>query len=123
MKIVILVFLCGLTVSSFAKEPSHGDLRKNTDGVSQIWEEKTQKWIDIESFWIEYAKKNTGRYWGKSEEYPEYSKVNEHDTLLITSQKGICLMEFFHKRWRRANDVRRWNDELNNYSACPNVFD
>jgi len=32
-------------------------------------------------------------------------------------------MEFIHERWRRANDVRRWDDAFNDYAGCPHVFD
>jgi hypothetical protein len=32
-------------------------------------------------------------------------------------------MQFFHQRWRRANDVQRWNDRFNDYAGCAHVFD
>lgn len=31
-------------------------------------------------------------------------------------------MEFFHNRWRRANDVRRWDPLFNEHGGCPDVF-
>lgn len=78
---------------------------------------------DIEQFWMSYAESKGGLTWGKSSTYPEYEKVNEGDTLLIQLDQGNCLMEFFHSRWRRANDVRRWDDSINSYGGCPYVFD
>tara|TARA_B100001063_G_scaffold218143_1_gene221279 strand:+ start:986 stop:1114 length:129 start_codon:yes stop_codon:yes gene_type:complete len=41
---------------------------------------------------------------------------------MVEVDSGICLMEFYHDRWRRANDVRRWDDKFNQYSACKDVF-
>lgn len=78
---------------------------------------------DIEAFWMDYADSRGGLTWGSSSEYPEYAKVKEGDTLLIQLDQGPCLMEFFHSRWRRANDVRRWNESVNDYGGCPFVFD
>lgn len=79
--------------------------------------------MDVESFWLAYADSTGGLTWAKSSSYPEYAKVKEGDTLLIEMQQGVCLMEFFHSRWRRANDVRRWHQSINDYGACPYVFD
>ena len=78
---------------------------------------------DIETFWSEYARAKGGLTWGSGTQYPDYDKVNEGDTLLIQLDKGPCLMEFFHNRWRRANDVWRWDDTMNQYGGCPYVFD
>lgn len=78
---------------------------------------------DIENFWAEYANSKGGLTFGETSNYPEYSKVKEGDTLLIKLAQGNCLMEFFHGRWRRANDVRRWDDSINAYGGCPYVFD
>jgi hypothetical protein len=79
--------------------------------------------IDIEAFWISYSESKGGLTWGRTDTYPEYSQVKEGDTLLIEVKQGPCLMEFFHSRWRRANDVRRWNPSVNEYGGCPYVFD
>ena len=78
---------------------------------------------DIEAFWIEYANANGGITWGRSSEYPEYEKVKEGDTFMVEVAQGPCLMEFFHNRWRRANDVRRWHQSINDFGGCPYVFD
>lgn len=81
------------------------------------------KGMDIETFWLDYANSKGGLTWGTSTVYPDYEKVKEGDTLLIQLEPGPCLMEFFHSRWRRANDVRRWDDSINAYGGCPFVFD
>lgn len=82
-----------------------------------------QKGTDIEAFWLAYAESKGGLTWGKSSEYPEYEKVKEGDTFIVEVAQGPCLMEFFHERWRRANDVRRWHESVNEYGGCPYVFD
>lgn len=79
--------------------------------------------VDVEKVWMDYAKSKGGITWGMSKEYPEYEKVKEGDTLLIQLEQGPCLMEFFHNRWRRANDVRRWGESVNAYGGCPYVFE
>lgn len=78
---------------------------------------------DIESFWLRYADSKGGLTWGRTSEYPDYDKVKDGDTLLVELKQGPCLMEFFHSRWRRANDVRRWDDSINSFGGCPHVFD
>lgn len=79
--------------------------------------------VDVENIWMDYANSKGGITWGMSKEYPEYEKVKEGDTILIQVKQGSCLMEFFHNRWRRANDVRRWGESINAYGGCPYVFD
>lgn len=79
--------------------------------------------VDVEKIWMDYAKSKGGITWGMSKEYPEYENVKEEDTLLIQLEQGPCLMEFFHNRWRRANDVRRWGESVNAYGGCPYVFE
>ncbi|MDX1406343.1 MAG: hypothetical protein R3192_17540, partial [Woeseiaceae bacterium] len=64
-----------------------------------------------------------GLTWGRRTDYPPYDQVDELDTMIIELESGPCLMEFFHTRWRRANDVRRWDAAFNEYGGCPNVFD
>lgn len=59
---------------------------------------------------------------GESSEYPEYSAIKEGDTTLIQVKEGACLMGFFHRRWRRANDVNRGDDIISEYGGCPFVF-
>lgn len=78
---------------------------------------------DIEAFWVAYAESKGGLTWARAAEYPEYNLVKEGDTFVVELKQGPCLMEFFHNRWRRANDVRRWDDSINDYGGCPYVFD
>ena len=73
--------------------------------------------------WSSYARSNEGKFWGRGTEYPPYAQVNEHDTFLIELDQGPCLMYFFHSRWRRAQDVRRWDPTFNEILGCPYVFD
>jgi hypothetical protein len=123
MKVLMFSVLFFLSFTCFSQVVKNGDLKNNVAGNLIIWSTVANSWVDIETFWMEYAKQNGGFAWGKSDQYPEYSKVKEQDTLLIETKKGVCLMEFFHQRWRRANDVMRWNDGLNEYAGCPYVFD
>ncbi len=123
MKIALLVSLCLLALNIYAENHKHGTVKVDDKGMQLIWDDNSNMWVNIESFWIEYANTKGGLTWGKSSQYPEYSAVKEHDTLLIQLKEGNCLMEFFHERWRRANDVRRWDDKLNSYGGCPYVFD
>ena len=112
-KLVKLLMIAGLAVAGVActTQPAKND--------SVPW----QAGNDVEAFLMDYANANGGLTWGRSASYPEYEKVKEGDTLLIELAQGPCLMEFFHSRWRRANDVRRWNPSVNEYGGCPYVFD
>ena len=90
---------------------------------AEIWQAETRRWLDAESWWLEFASGHRGKFWGKSAEYPPYAQVNEHDTFLVVTEQGACLMYFFHERWRRAQDVRRWDPRMNEILGCPHVFD
>mgnify|MGYP000067462274 CR=1 FL=1 len=100
-----------------------GEVRKNNNGVQQAWDAEQQQWLSMDGFWKAYADRKGGYTWGDSAVYPPYEQVNEFDTLLIQVDSGPCLMEFFHSRWRRANDVRRWDESFNEYGGCARVFD
>ena len=78
---------------------------------------------DIEQFWQQYTESKGGITWARSSTYPEYEKVSEGDTFLVELKNGPCLMEFFHSRWKRANEVRRWDESIDSYGGCPFVFD
>ncbi|MEM8768918.1 MAG: hypothetical protein AAGE43_15840 [Pseudomonadota bacterium] len=92
--------------------------------MAEVWDERAGAWVDPESFWLSYAEANEqGRFWGRTDIYPAYAEVREHDTLLIEGEQGACLMYFFHRRWRRAQDVRRWDPAFNELAGCPYVFD
>lgn len=100
----------------------HGEVvEKNNKQLA--WDESTKKLVSLEEFWRAYAKRNGGLTWGESETYPPYSQVKEFDLFMVKIDGQICLMEFFHERWRLANDVRRWDPAFNDYSGCPKVFD
>ncbi len=119
---VLLILAVVLWANESRAEPSspanvHGTLKDE-----RVWSANTGDWVPIETFWLQYAKQSAEKFWGQRASYPPYREVSEHDTILIEKGEGICLMEFFHRRWRRAQDVRRWDSAFNDYSACPAVF-
>jgi len=101
---------------------SHGEVVVKND-KQQVWDSEDKKFISLKEFWINYAKRNGGLTWGQSKTYPPYNDVKEFDLFMVEIGDKICLMEFFHDRWRRANDVRRWDSAFNEYSACSKVFE
>lgn len=115
--IVLGWFIFSISLSAISSDEGTNKASSKADNV--IWAQGT----DIEKFWRNYALSKGGLTWGESTTYPEYNKVEEGDTLLIQLKQGPCLMEFFHSRWRRANDVRRWDDSVNLYGGCPYVFE
>jgi len=120
--VLVLALSCIGPTSALAQSAKHGQLRQH-QSATQVWDEQAAKWVDVESFWLSFASGHGSRYWGKSDRYPEYGQVKQTDTVLIELAQGTCLMEFWHSRWRRANDVRRWDDGFNAYGGCPFVFD
>ena len=123
MRIIVVTALLFVLSNSFAEPPRNGTIAVGKNNSPQVWNETQMGWIDVVPFWLDYAKGNDGLTWGRTNTYPKYSDVKEFDTLLIELKQGPCLMEFFHARWRRANDVRRWDDRFNSYGGCPYVFD
>ncbi|RLV58208.1 hypothetical protein D5018_18470 [Parashewanella curva] len=120
----LLLLSASMSLTSVASAaPHNGKVREFSNGTMQMWDASSQKWLGVESFWLKYAKQNGGLTWGMTDTYPEYSKVKEFDKILIKTDKGNCLMEFFHRRWRRAQDVRRWDEKVNQFGGCPYVFD
>jgi len=122
----IATIILGLSLAATAGEAPgtrDGEIRTSSQGSIQAWDADDSQWVSPEIFWERYAQRNGGLTWGRRSDYPEYAKVKEHDTLLIQLDSGNCLMEFFHRRWRRANDVRRWDPAFNEYGSCPHVFD
>ncbi len=113
MKLLTFIGVLAVSLAACTQADSQGE------GNSPRWQSGT----DIEAFWEDYAESRGGLTWGRSDEYPPYSEVNEGDTFLVELEQGVCLMEFFHNRWRRANDVRRWDESVNEYGGCPYVFD
>ena len=113
----------GIMARAQSDAPTDGQWRDASAGESMAWDANTGEWLDPESFWLSYAERHGGLTWGRRTEYPPYAEVNELDTMIIELDSGPCMMQFFHTRWRRANDVRRWDEAFNEYAGCPYVFD
>jgi hypothetical protein len=121
----ILVMMALYSASATAQEnvSADGQVRETEAGVIQAWDAMKSEWVSAEAFWRHYADRRGGLTWGSRTEYPPYSKVKEFDTMIINVPRGPCLMEFFHTRWRRANNVQRWSEKFDEYGGCPYVFD
>jgi hypothetical protein len=118
MKSIITVFLLAFAI--FASSISFSqDEKLSSNSQAPTW----KPGADIELFWQQYTDSKGGITWPQSATYPDYEKVSEGDTFLVQLKQGPCLMEFFHSRWRRANEVRRWDDSIDSYGGCPYVFD
>ncbi|MFK8032001.1 MAG: hypothetical protein AB8G18_17355 [Gammaproteobacteria bacterium] len=115
-----LAVIC-ITAPSIAQDHREGQLRKSEE--FEAWSQNLDRWVTPLEFWHDFASTNGGLTWGSRDSYPPYSKVKERDFMIINVASGPCLMEFFHTRWRRANDVRRWDTQFNEVGGCPNVFD
>lgn len=129
MKTRLLPLFISLMLLPFISHAEHGN-RGQRDGqlaqhhnALQAWDAEKQAWVMPVAFWYNYADRNGGLTWGRGADYPPYDEVNEHDTFMVETKAGPCLMEFFHSRWRRANDVRRWDLKFTDYAGCPHVFD
>ncbi len=101
---------------------AHGSVR-DAGGSFEAYDSHTNRWLAPDDFWRTQVERGRARHWGEGERYPPYADVAEHDTFLVVHDGKTCLMEFFHRRWRRANDVWRWDDRFNSYGACAVVFD
>lgn len=101
---------------------AHGSARDAGDAF-EAYDAGTNRWLSPDDFWRAQVERSGARHWGEGERYPPYADVAEHDTFLVNIDGQTCLMAFFHRRWRRANDVWRWNDRFNTYGACARVFD
>lgn len=118
---ILWTISCAVFAQSEAAVPD-GRIREQSPGRLSAWDAVNKQWVSLEGFWRNYAARRGGLTWGSRTEYPIYADVKEFDTMIINLPSGPCLMEFFHARWRRANDVRRWDDNFNTYGGCPNVF-
>ena len=105
------------------EERAHGATRTNRDQDLQVWNAGSGAWVTPESFWETWASTHGGLRWGRRADYPPYAEVSERDLMIVELPQGACLMEFWHRRWRRAQDVRRWSPAFNTYGGCPFVFD
>jgi hypothetical protein len=121
LSLVLILTSVDATAATPAGE-HHGQVDM-IDGQAMAWEQTSQQWLTIEVFWQNWVNTRGGLTWKSSEQYPSYEQVKEQDTFLVELNGGTCMMEFWHGRWRRVNDVRRWDDAFNDYSACPRVFD
>jgi len=119
---LLTVTVCAVVFADHPADPKNGQVYMTGHAV-EVWDADGGGWVMPETFWLNYAKRGNGKFWGRTADYPPYKDVNEHDTILIQLKQGVCLMEFFHTRWRRAQDVRRWDTAFNDYGGCPHVFD
>lgn len=118
----IMALCVTLLFSAYSNALEHGEAQYTNDTL-QVWNQNIKQWQSGEAFWLSYAKSQGGLTWAKSTKYPNYDDVKEFDTFIVQLKQGTCLMQFFHSRWRLANDVQRWNDQFNDFSGCPYVFD
>ncbi|PKG57826.1 MULTISPECIES: hypothetical protein [unclassified Shewanella] len=122
LSLVLILTSVDATAATPPAGEHHGQVDM-IDGQAMAWEQTSQQWLTIEVFWQNWVNTRGGLTWKSSEQYPTYEQVKEQDTFLVELNGGTCMMEFWHGRWRRANDVRRWDDAFNDYSACPRVLD
>ncbi|WP_028113235.1 hypothetical protein [Ferrimonas kyonanensis] len=121
-RLLIILLGCWCTLAQAQPGDHHGQI-KVEQAQWQVWNQSLSRWDSVEAFWDHEAAALGSVRWPSSRDYPPYDQVQEHDTFLVQLDSGVCLMEFFHSRWRRANDVRRWDPAFNDYGACPRVFD
>lgn len=120
-----LFFLAIAAAPALAQEPGgrDGEVRAAADGEFVAWDAERGEWLAPVAFWQSFAARGRGKAWPSGTDYPPYRSVSEHDTFLVQTEAGPCLMYFFHTRWRRANDVWRWDAAFNRYGGCPTVFE
>jgi hypothetical protein len=114
--------LLGLAANAAAAPRDDGAAR-DADGGFEVFDAARGAWVGPEDFWTSFAGRGGGQDWGRGSAYPPYAEVGEFDTFRVEIDGQSCLMQFFHQRWRRANDVQRWNERFNGHGACPRVFD
>ena len=121
---IAALFLVAIpTAFGESHQTTDGKTRTVANDALEAWDAENKEWVDAVSFWERYADRRGGLTWGRRTDYPPYADVKELDTVIIELDSGPCLMEFFHTRWRRANDVRRWDPAFNDYGGCPHVFE
>lgn len=119
----IIVFLLGVSPCVLSQQAKDGQVFQNVDDNLIAWDAQQEKWMTIEKFWLAFVNRTGGLTWAEDIEYPDYDKVKEFDTFMVRMRQGKCLMQFHHQKWRRAQDVNRWDEKFNLYGACPYVFD
>lgn len=120
--IILLVGMAVSTLAMAAPGSRNGEIQAQ-HGELRAWDTASQQWLMPVDFWYNYAAQNSARNWERSATFPPYEQVQEHDTFMAETESGPCLMEFFHSRWRRANDVRRWDSQFNTYAGCGRIFE
>jgi len=124
MENILKLFLLSILLISSANAVDYvnGEV-KVIDENKLAWDEKNKKFVTLKKFLENYMERNSNKVWKQSRNYPNYNDVKEYDLFMVEIDAGICLMEFYHERWRRANDVRRWDPAFNEFSGCAHVFD
>lgn len=120
--LLIVLFSLNSAVNAEVMGKRDGELRTSAAGQLLAWDDVGQKWLEPVEFWRAFARRDGVKSWGQSREYPPYEQVNELDVFMVELESGVCLMQFFHRRWRMANDVRRWSPGFNSLHGCPDVF-
>ena len=85
--------ILALTSSEVAAQ-THGQVM-SADTDLEAWNAMGGQWQPVEAWWLAYASVSEGR--------------------------ASCI--FSHNRWRRAQDVRRWDPVFNQILVCPTVCD
>ena len=122
LALLIVGVLIGAAVAQAQSLPN-GTVDQSAAENGQAWNAEPEQWQPLEAFWLDDAERSGGLTWGRTDTYPAYGEVKEFDLIMIEVAEGPCLMEFFHRRWRRANDVRRWDEAFNEYGGCARVFE
>jgi hypothetical protein len=117
------LFLALAGAANAAAPPPADGTARAAGAQFEVFDAARGAWVAPEAFWSSFVARGGGRDWGRGADYPPYAEVGEFDTFLVEIDGKACLMQFFHQRWRLANDVQRWNDRFNAYGACPRVFD
>lgn len=118
----VIVLLMTTAYGDYPDAPKNGQIHESDAGL-EVWDAAEGQWVEPETFWLNFATRRDSKFWGRTSVYPPYREVGERDTILIELDEGTCLMEFWHRRWRRAQDVRRWDPAFNSYGGCPHVFE
>ena len=116
-----LLFVATLAAAAVPPGTRDGEVRMHGESML-VWDGQKTSWLSADQFWTSFAERRRGRIWPASGDFPPFAEVREHDTFLYRHETGPCLMYFFHNRWRRANDVWRWDARFNSYGGCANVF-
>ncbi|MEM6513911.1 MAG: hypothetical protein AAF660_12935 [Pseudomonadota bacterium] len=122
LALLILLFATPVLADVPADGERDGEIHRHDDSFL-AWDAVGGRWLEPRDFWLAFAARERGKNWGESDRLPPFAEVGEHDALLVKTADGECLMYFFHRRWRRANDVWRWHPAFNDYSGCATVFD